>query len=264
MKTLIKLATTFIVAIIVFGSCTSQKELMYFSNLDTTAQQQFFPMERPNYLIQYQDILYVDIFTMNLEMNELLNPGSQRSSYSTYRDESNIYVFGYTVSDSGTIALPILGELKVYGLTTDEIKNAIEERATEYLKDAMINVKLLSFKFTVIGEVSRPGTFTNFNNQLTVLEAIGRAGDITDYGNRKRVLIVRPTKLGTHTYRINLQDRHLLQSEGYFLLPNDIVIVEPIKSKPFKLNIPTTTLIITTTLSTITTLILLLNFMNTN
>ncbi len=75
MKTLIKLATAFIVAIVVFGSCTSQKELMYLSNLDTTSQQQFFPMERPDYRIQYQDILYVDIFTMNPEMNELLNPG---------------------------------------------------------------------------------------------------------------------------------------------------------------------------------------------
>ena len=108
MKTLFNLATAFIVAIIFFGSCTSQKELMYLSNLDTTAQQQFFSMERPNYRIQYQDILYVNIFTMNMEMNELLNPGSQTSSYSIYRDESNIYIFGYTVSDSGTISLPIL------------------------------------------------------------------------------------------------------------------------------------------------------------
>jgi polysaccharide biosynthesis/export protein len=262
MKTLIKLATAFLVAILVFGSCTSQKELMYLSNLDTTSQQQFFPMERPDYRIQYQDILYVNIVTMNMEQNELLNPGSQRSSYSTYRDESNIYVFGYTVSDSGTISLPILGQVEVYGLTVDEVQKAIQVNADEYLKDATINVKLLSFKFTVIGEVNRPGTYTNFNNQLTVLEAIGISGDITDYGNRKRVLVIRPKKEGTHTYRINLQDKNLLQSEGYFLLPNDIVIVEPIKSKPFQLNIPTTTLFITATLSTISTTILLLNYLN--
>jgi len=264
MKTLVKLAISIVVTISFFGSCTSQKELMYLSNLDTTSQQQFFPMERPDYRIQYQDILYVDIFTMNVEMNEVLNPGSQASSYSTYRDASNIYVFGYTVSDSGTIALPILGEVKVFGFTIDEIRSAIQERASEYLKDATINVKLLSFKFTVIGEVTRPGSFTNYNNQLTVLEAIGIAGDITDYGNRRRVLVVRPTKEGTHTYRINLQDKNLLQSKGYFLLPNDIVIVEPIKSKPFQLNIPTTTLFITTTLTTISTLILLLTFINSN
>jgi polysaccharide biosynthesis/export protein len=108
----------------------------------------------------------------------------------------------------------------------------------------------------VIGEVNRPGSFSNYNNQLTVLEAIGMAGDITDFGDRKKVLVVRPTKEGTFTYRINLQDKNLLQSEGYFLLPNDIVIVEPIRSKPFQLNLPTTSLIITTTISTISTLIL--------
>ncbi len=265
MKTLIKLATAFIVAIIVFGSCTSQKELMYFSNLDTTSVQQFFPMERPDYRIQYQDILYVNLFTLNEGMNILLNPGSGSSSSSyMFRDPSTTYIYGYTVSDSGTISLPILGEVIVYGLTLSEVKTAVEERAKQYLKDAVVNIRLLSFKFTVIGEVNRPGTYNNYNNQLTVLEAIGMGGDITDYGNRKRVLVVRPTKEGTHTYRINLQDKNLLQSEGYFLLPNDIVIVEPIKSKPFQLNIPTTSLLISTTLGTISTLILLLSFINTN
>ncbi len=264
MKKFIKLATISFIATVIYGSCTSQKELMYLSNLDTTAQQQFFPMERPDYRIQYQDILYVNIFTMNKEQNDLLNPGSQSSSSTTFREESNIYVFGYTVSDSGTISLPILGQVKVYGLTIDEVHNAIHDKANEYLKDANINVKLLSFKFTVIGEVNRPGTYKNYNNQLTVLDAIGMAGDISDYGNRKHVLVVRPTKDGTRTHRINLQDKELLQSEGYFLLPNDIVIVEPIKSKPFQLNIPTTSLLITATLSTISTTILLLNYFNTN
>ncbi|MFH0759012.1 MAG: polysaccharide biosynthesis/export family protein [Bacteroidota bacterium] len=263
MKTLIKLATAFIVAIIVFGSCTSQKELMYLSNLDTTSVQQFFPMERPDYRIQYQDILYVNLFTLNAEMNDLLNPGSgtTNSAY-MFRDPSSSYIYGYTVSDSGTISLPILGEVEVYGLTLSEVKKAVELRAEQYLKDAVVNIRLLSFKFTVIGEVNRPGTFTNYNNQLTVLEAIGMGGDITDYGNRKQVLVVRPSKEGTYTYRINLQDKNLLQSEGYFLLPNDIVIVEPIKSKPFQLNIPTTSLLISTTLTTVSTLILLLSFMN--
>jgi polysaccharide biosynthesis/export protein len=264
MKTLIKLATAFLVAILVFGSCTSQKELMYLSNLDTTSTQQFFPLERPSYRIQYQDILYVDIFTMSPEMNALLNPNSGPSSYNTYRDNSNIYIYGYTVSDSGNVSIPIIGDVKVVGLTIDEVKTAVEESAKQYLKDAVINVKLLSFKFTVMGEVNRPGSYTNFNNQLTVLDAIGMAGDISDYGNRRHVLVLRPAKQGTFTYHIDLQDKYVLQSEGYFLLPNDIVVVEPVKSKPTKLNIPTYTLIISTTLSTISTLILLLNYIDTN
>ena len=264
MKTLIKLAIAFIIAILVFGSCTSQKELMYLSNLDTTKVEEFFPMERPGYRVQFQDILYVDIFTMNPEMNELFRQGPGTGSYNNLRDEVGIYIYGYTVSDSGNISIPILGNVQVFGLTLDEVKLAVEERAKQYLKDAVINVKLLSFKFTVMGEVNRPGTYTNFNNQLTVLDAIGEAGDISDYGNRRHVLVLRPAQEGTHTYHIDLQDKNLLQSEGYFLLPNDIVIVEPIKSKKTQLNIPTYSLLIVTTLSTISTLILLLNYLDTN
>jgi len=264
MKTLTKVATVIIVAIIVFGSCTSQKELTYLNNLDTLKVQQFFPMERPDYKIQKQDILYVDIFTMNREMNELLNASAQRSSSNLYRDPSSIYVFGYTVSDSGFISLPMLGDIFVYGQTVEQIKHNIQQHANKYLKDATINVKLLTFKFTVIGEVNNPGTYTNFNNQLTVLEAISMGGDITDYGNRKNVLVLRPTKEGTFTFRIDLQDKGLLQSEGYYLLPNDIVIVEPIESKPFSLNLPTYAFIITTLFSTISTTLVLITFFNSS
>jgi len=245
-----------IITICTFESCTSKKKLTYLSNLDTTSVEQFFPIERPDYRIQYQDILYVNISTLNQEMNILLNPGALQYAQNIYRDESNIYIFGYTVSDSGLITLPILGNIYVFGQTIEEIKQSVQSRAKDFLKDAVVNIRLLSFKFSVIGEVNRPGTYTNFNNQLTVLDAIGKAGDITDYGNRKKILIVRPTKEGTLTYRINVQDKNLLQSEGYFLLPNDIVIVEPIKSKPFQLNIPTMTLVLTT----ISTLVLVLNF----
>jgi polysaccharide export outer membrane protein len=245
-----------IILAILFDGCTTQKKLMYLSNLDTTAVQQFFPMERPDYRIQYQDILYVNISTLNSEMNDLLNPGNEQYSYSLYNSPSSIYIFGYTVNDSGYISLPILGDIYVFGKTIDEIIKSINERAKEYLKDATVNVKLLTFKFTVIGEVNRPGTYTNYNNQLTVLEAIGMAGDISNFGNREKVLVVRPSKEGTATYRINVQDKNLLQSQGYFLLPNDIVIVEPIKSKPFQLNIPTLSLF----LAGISSLILILSF----
>lgn len=244
-----------IIAVLIAG-CTSQKKLMYLSNLDTTSLEQYFPLDRPDYRIQYQDILYVNISTLNQDMNNLINPGAQQYAQNIYRDASNIYIFGYTVSDSGAITIPILGDIYVFGLTMEEVKQSIQQRAKEFLKDAVVNVRLLSYKFSVIGEVNRPGSYTNFNNQLTVLDAIGMAGDITDYGNRERILVVRPSEEGTRTYRINVQDKDLLLSEGYFLLPNDIVIVEPIKSKAFRLNIPTMTLV----LASITTLILLLNY----
>lgn len=259
----IKVFSIQISLILFLFSCTTQKELTYLNNLDTTAVQQFYPMERPNYKIQKQDILYVNIHSTNKDINELLNPNLSAASSGAFREPSSIFVNGYTVSDSGYITLPMIGDVYVYNLTQDEIKLRIKNQAEDYIKNPIVNIRLLTFKFTVIGEVNTPGTFTNFNNQLTILEAIGTAGDITDYGDRKKVLVLRPTKEGTFTYRVNLLDKNLLQSEGFFLLPNDIVIIEPIKSKPFQLNLPITTLLISTSISTISTLILLLNFINT-
>jgi polysaccharide export outer membrane protein len=129
------------------------------------------------------------------------------------------------------------------------------------IKNSTVECRLLSFKFTVIGEVKAPGAYINYNNYLTVLEAIGRAGGVGDYGNRNRVLVVRPMDKGTKTFRINLQDKKLITSEAYFLLPNDVVIVEPLKQKIFNLNLPTISFVISTFTATITMTLLLINYL---
>ena len=256
-RSLLSLSLLIIICVFQY-SCTSQKKLRYFENLDTTALQEFNISEFPEYRIQQRDILYIRFVTMNDQMNDLLNVGSGRYSSQLYQNETSLYINGYTVNDSGDVVLPILGEIHIVGLSIDEAQRTIQKAANKYLKDASVIVKLISFKFTVIGEVNRPGTYTNFNNQLTVLEAIGMAGDITDYGNRSEVLVVRPSPSTTTTYKLNLQDKKIIESKAFFILPNDIVIVDPIKSKPFHLNIPTMTLI----LSTVSTLILVLSFIN--
>jgi polysaccharide export outer membrane protein len=249
-----------VIAIFGFASCTTQKDLLYLSNIGDEPDEQFFPHQYPEYKLQTRDILYIQFYTLNQDMNEILNTSSSRYSANLYQSETSLYINGYTVNDSGNITLPLIGEIHVLGLTLDEARRAIQEKADMFLKEGTAIVKLISFKVTVLGEVNRPGTYTNFNNQLTVLEAIGMAGNVSDFGNRKRILVVRPTPEGTKTYRINLQDKNLLTSDAFFLLPNDIVIVEPIKSKTFQVNIPTLALV----LSSISTLILVINFISTN
>ena len=94
-----------------------------------------------------------------------------------------------------------------------------------------------------------------------MLEAIGRAGGVSDYGNRNRVLVVRPIDKGTKTFRINLQDKNILTSEAYFLLPNDVVIIEPLNQKIFNMNLPTISFIFSAVTSTITMTLLLINYL---
>lgn len=252
----------FPVAIFLFFSCSTTEQLTYLQDIDTVKSQDFFPLDKPEYKIQTQDILYVRFITLNEEMNILLNMESTRQTTQLFQNETSLFINGYTVNEEGFISIPIIGKVSVLDKTIDEATAEIEARSSEYLKEATLIVKLLSFKFSVLGEVNRPGAYRNFNNQLTVLEAISMAGDITDHGDRERILVLRPTKEGTHTYRINLKKKEVLASEAFFLLPNDIVIVEPLDSKIFKLNIPTMSFVLTTFFSTITTTLVLIRFFN--
>ncbi len=155
----------------------------------------------------------------------------------------------------------MVGTIKVDGLTLAEAKKIIQTAVDKVFKNSTVECKLLSFKFTVIGEVRNPGTYVNYNNYLTVLEAIGRAGGIGDYGNRDQILVIRPVDKGTRTFRINLQDKQILSSQGYFLLPNDVVIVQPLNHKIFNMNLPTISFIISTFTATISMTLLLINFL---
>jgi polysaccharide biosynthesis/export protein len=257
--------TAFFTILIIFSflqSCTSQKKLAYLNNLPETGGESQFTMDIPDYKLQQRDILYITIKSMTPDgrINDFLLSSSSNAGISLSQGESGGYLYGYDVNSDGEIAIPAVGRIKVAGLTLEETRKMLQTSADKVFKNSTVECKLLSFKFTVIGEVKTPGTFLNYNNYLTVLEAIGRAGGVSDYGNRDRVLVIRPVKEGTKTYRLNLQDKKILSSEAYFLLPNDVVIVEPLKQKIFNMNLPTFSFIITTVLSTITTTLLLINY----
>lgn len=252
------LLSTATILILAGGSCTSHRQLVYLKNIDSLSTENFYPKNRPEYRIQTRDILYVKIYSLNEEMSNLINQTIGSYQQNLFQNETSLFINGYTVSDSGNIEIPILGKVKVAGKTMDEAITSIRERAERFLKDATVIVKLISFKVSVIGEVSRPGSYNNFNSQLTVLEAISMAGDITDYGNRKSILVLRPTSSGTKSFRLDLTDKFILSSDGFFLLPGDIVYVEPIKNKTFRLNMPTISLAFTS----VSTLILVLNYIN--
>ncbi len=241
-----------------FTSCTSHRQLVYLRNVDSTSTEGFYPKSRPEYLIQTRDILYIKIYSLNEDMSNLVNQTIGSYQQNLFQNETSLFINGYTVSDSGYIEIPILGKVLIAGKTMDEAISSIRKRADQFLKDATVIVKLISFKVSVIGEVNRPGTYNNFNSQLTVLEAVSMAGDITDYGDRKRVLVLRPSAEGTRSFRLDLTSKNILTSDGFFLLPNDIIYVEPIKNKTFRINMPTISLAFTS----ISTLILVLNYIN--
>jgi polysaccharide export outer membrane protein len=253
---------TLFAGILLLTSCTSQKKLAYLNNLPETGGEETFTMEIPYYRIQTRDILYVTIKAMTTDgriTDFLLSTGSAMSGGYIQGDAGG-YLYGYDVNPEGNIIIPVVGSIKVEGLTLEETRKLLQASADKVFKNSTVECKLLSFKFTVIGEVRSPGTYVNYNNYLTVLEAVGRAGGVDDFGDRHKVLVVRPVDKGTKTFRLNLQDKKILSSEAYFLLPNDVIIVEPLKQKIFNMNLPTISFIFTTITSTITMTLLLINY----
>lgn len=245
-----------IIAILLATGCTSKKKLAYLGPLPESGGQETFTMNIPDYKLKPRDVLYITAKAMGPEgtIRDFLSSGGLGAMNSNQGE--GLGLLGFDVNSEGYIILPAIGTVKVSGLTLEETRNTIQISVDKVFKGGTVECKLLSFKYTVIGEVRSPGTFFNYNNYLTVLEAIGHAGGLTDYGNRDRVLVVRPFDNGTKTFRINLQDNNVFLSEAYSLLPNDIVIVEPMKQKIFSQNLPTFSAII----GLITAILLLMNY----
>jgi polysaccharide biosynthesis/export protein len=251
-------------ALLLAASCTSQKKLAYLDNLPEVNGEEYFKMEIPNYKIQPRDILYISVKAMNTDgvITDFLSGGrtSGGSNYMQY--ESSQYISGYDVNSKGNIVLPVLGEVKAEGLLLEELRDSLQTKYIKNFPNSTVECKLLSFKFTVIGEIKSPGTYINYNNYLTILEAIGRAGGIGDFGRRDNIRVIRPVDGGTKTYTLNLQDKNILSNEAYFLLPNDVIIVEPESKKIFNLNLSTYSFILTSVTSMITSTLLLINYFN--
>jgi polysaccharide export outer membrane protein len=241
--------------------CTSQKKLAYLSNLPETNEPQVFKPALQDYMVQYHDILYIDVMiqTPDGKLENFLQ-GNSNTSMNYAQGETSQFILGYSVDKSGNISLPVIGKLMVMGKTLEEIKNMVQASVDLVLKHSFVDVKLLSFKYTVLGEAKNPGIYFNYNDYITVLEAIGRAGGISDYGHRDKVLIVRTTPEGTKTFRINLQDKALLSSEAYYLVPNDVIVIEPTRQKILSQNLPTISFIVSTLTGVLTTTLLLINY----
>lgn len=248
----------YIIAIflLVATGCASKKQITYLQDIANTKVENFENSSDALYKLNKQDVLYIKMVTSNPEVNTLFNISDQSTQGNIINGEVDQYIKGFIIDNNGDVELPILGKINVAYKNIEEAKEAIYSKATEFLKEPTVYVKLLSFKYSVMGEVRVAGMYRNFNNKLNVLEAISRAGDITDHGDRKRVVVIRPTESGSQVFRLDLTDKNILASAGFNLYPNDVIYVEPLKSKAMRLNIPVASLLLTS----ITTLILILNF----
>ena len=218
-------------------SCRTSKQLPYFKDLpDTALVSKISTLPYEPLKLQTNDEVQVIISSTSPEASQFFNLVAVTPSTSvdgtTTRSQSQGFINLYRVSDRGFITLPVLGELQAAGLTTEELKSNISEKLKEYLKDAVVTARLTNFKVTVIGEVGNPVVIPVNGQTINVLEAVGAAGDMTVFGIRKNVKVIRKLPDGnTEVALLNFNKANVLQSPYFQLKQNDIVYVQPNRSK---------------------------------
>jgi polysaccharide biosynthesis/export protein len=258
----IKFALQAFCIVLLCSSCYHNSRLVYLQGSQFSEKTTSIKNERQIYRVQPNDVLSVKVKSSTESegtggISSLFNI-SQSTGSAFLANPGTLYLEGYSITNDGKITLPIVGTLEVKGLTLEEVQNLVQKNINIYLNNATVLVKLLSFKIVVLGEVRSPGYYYAFNNQVTVLEALGLAGDLTLTGNRKNVKLIRQTPGGNEVVLLDLTDPDLLKSNYFYLMPSDVLYVEPLKARTSRSNLD----VVTVAFSAITTAVLVLTYVN--
>ncbi|MBQ8224132.1 MAG: polysaccharide biosynthesis/export family protein [Bacteroides sp.] len=221
----------FFTTLILLTSCrTTTDTIAYFQDLDATTQTstptaydiRIMPDDQLSINVSGIDPQAVAVF--NLPLSSYLAPG-EASVVATPMLQT------YLVDANGEITFPVLGKIKVEGMTRSQLTEMLTERLNNYVKEPIVTVQIRNFKVSVLGEVNRPGTINVPNERISVLDAIGMAGDLTIYGNRNNVLLIRDCNGKQEFHRFDLTSSDLFNSSYYYLQQNDVLYIEPNKAR---------------------------------
>ncbi|MFA7616636.1 MAG: polysaccharide biosynthesis/export family protein [Moheibacter sp.] len=198
-------------------SCVPRERIVYFQGSPESVQQM---AEKYSAVIQPDDLLDITVFARNTEATRIFNQESSKSGDRTY-----------LVDEDGYIEYPVLGRIKLGGLTRNEAIQYMKGMLSAEIIDPGVSIKITNYKITILGEVSSPGSYTLENEKVTLIDAIGMAGDLTINGVRDNVLVIREEGDQRNFYRVNLTSNEIFNSPVFYLTQNDVIYVEPDKHK---------------------------------
>jgi len=221
---------------LIFSACQTSKRLKYFQDLpDSTNKLVLLGSSKftaPE--IHPDDILSINVNTTDPTAGQPINArnGVNLSVGINNQTGTSGTGTGYLVDKNGFVEVPILGKIQLAALTTTQAKDAVRVVAAKYFNDPIVDVRFSNFKITVLGEVNHPASYIIPNEQVTLLDAIGYAGDMTIYGKRENVLLMRRTPDGKNfTVRLDMKQKSVVNSPYYFLRQNDVIYVEPRRTR---------------------------------
>jgi polysaccharide export outer membrane protein len=214
-------------------SCIRYHEIVNYNQGSALPEGKIQVPAPPPFVVQPDDILQILISAPNMEAAAPFNPYLQGAGNNAmvFNQNTGIGPFDHLVDKDGTIMIPVLGKVKVNGLTTTQVRDSLVKELTRYIKDPVVRVRVLNYRVTVAGEVTRPGPITLREESITLPEVIGMAGNMTDFANRQNVLVIREVAGEREYRRLNLQSTDIFQSDFYYLQQGDVVYVEPLPEK---------------------------------
>ncbi|WP_230392234.1 polysaccharide biosynthesis/export family protein [Pontibacter sp. FD36] len=215
------------------SACVSTKDAVYFNNIGNSEIKGSTESLEP--VIQPNDLLSITISSLNPAASEVFNVSSNSSMrMNNATAQSTVApVIGYLVDQEGNVQLPLLGKTKAAGITKKDFQEGIRNQLIQkkLLVEPVVDIRYLNYKISVLGEVARPSVLTVPNEKITLLEALGLAGDLTIYASRNNVLLIREENGVKKLTRLDLTSKELFASPYYYLKSNDIIYVEPNKTK---------------------------------
>ena len=234
-------------------SCVTSRKLTYLQNEGMHSDSTLSTAPH-NYKVIPYDNLYIKVVTPDPKWSAMFN-ALPVSTTGLNVSEQSADLVSYLVDGEGMIRIPYAGKISVSGKTLDEITSDVDRALKDYIADASITVKMINNYVSLIGEVKKPGRYPIYKDRMNIFQALALGGDLTDFSNRQKIQIIRQTVKGIVVKEYSLNDRTILTSEFFYVMPNDVIYAKPMRGKFFQLNsFPYAVL-----LSTVTTFVLLFN-----
>ena len=234
-----------LIILVAISSCVTNKKFQYLQKDDVNSKADEFikdsvlrtyPLDDFEYHLQPEDIISVQFFSLTAEEFNFFTLKQQQGlgGNQAFGNRGNALVNGYLINEKGTVSFPVVGDIYIEGLTVFEAQNHIQEIADQYLENPIVEVRLLNFRFTLLGEVKKEGVYNNLNNRIHVLEAIGLSGGFTDLADKANVKVIRQNGRNAEVYYLNLLSEEFVSSPQYYVNQQDVFIVPPLRQRPYQ------------------------------
>lgn len=235
-------------------SCASKKDVVYLQNVEEIENMNGSLSYEPK--LQKDDLLSIIVAADQPELTVPFNMPQIQGNYQINQNQDGIKT--YLIDIEGYIVFPVIGKVKLAGLTRSQAVKLLEDQIKEYIKNPSVNLRILNYKFSVLGEVNTPGSFKIESERVTLLEALSQAGDLTIYGKRNNILVIREINGKKEYNRVDITKAEFVNSPYYYLVQNDVIVVEPNKTKINSSVVGPNLNVTISALSLLTTIILIL------